>query len=77
MDSALSALTECAETGDGNLLDLSIQAARTRCSVGEISNAMEKVVGRHVASTRMVSGAYITEYGGGSAVEETMEAVKV
>ena len=77
VDSSLSALTECAETGKGNLLDLSIQAVRARCTVGEISEAMEKVHGRHVASTRMVSGAYLSEYGAGEEIEKTMEVVKV
>lgn len=77
VDSALSALTQCAETSDGNLLDLSIKAARVRCTVGEISDAMEKIVGRHVASTRMVSGAYISEYGEGGEADQAMEAVKV
>lgn len=77
VNSALLALTKCADSNEGNLLDLSIQAARARCTVGEISDAMEKVVGRHVASTRMVSGAYISEYGEGEEVSQTMEAVKV
>lgn len=77
MDSALSALTQCAESGEGNLLYLSIKAARARCTVGEISDAMEKVHGRHVASTRMVSGAYLSEYGGGEEIEKTLEVVKV
>ena len=77
VDSALSALTECAKSGEGNLLDLSIKASRVRCTVGEISDAMENVHGRHVASTRMVSGAYITEYGEGDDVHKTIECVKV
>ena len=77
IDSALSALTQCAESGTGNLLDLSIQAARARCTVGEISDAMEKVHGRHVASTRMVSGAYLSEYGEGDEIQQAMDAVKV
>lgn len=45
--------------------------------MGEISDAMEKIVGRHVASTRMVSGAYISEYGEGGEIDLTREAVKV
>ena len=49
VNSALGALTQCAESGRGNLLELSIQASRARCTVGEISDALEKVVGRHVA----------------------------
>merc|ERR1711970_152025 len=50
-------------SGEGNLLELAISAARARCTVGEISSAMEKVFGRHVASDKMVSGAYRSEYG--------------
>ncbi|XP_029641836.1 methylmalonyl-CoA mutase, mitochondrial isoform X1 [Octopus sinensis] len=58
----LEAITKCCESGDGNLLGLSIDAARARCTVGEITDAMEEVFGRHVASDRLVSGAYKTEY---------------
>ncbi|XP_071803390.1 methylmalonyl-CoA mutase, mitochondrial-like [Asterias amurensis] len=60
---ALDDLTECARTGEGNLLEMCVNAARLRCSVGEISDAMEKVFSRHVAVDRMVSGAYKSEYG--------------
>ena len=77
MEAALAALTECADDGEGNLLDLSIKAARARCTVGEISDAMEKVHGRHVASSRMVSGAYISEYGESEEMQKAMETVKV
>ncbi|KAK7077053.1 hypothetical protein SK128_015120 [Halocaridina rubra] len=59
---AISAIEEAAR-GDGNLLDAAVNAARARASLGEISLAMEKVFGRHVASDRLVSGAYKTEYG--------------
>ncbi len=59
---ALDALTACAETGEGNLLDLSIQAVRLRATVGEISDALEKVFGRHRADTQMVSGVYSATY---------------
>ena len=59
---ALDALTRCAETGDGNLLDLSIKAMRLRATVGEISNALEKVFGRHRADTQMVTGVYAATY---------------
>ena len=55
---ALDALTEACEKGTGNLLDLSVKAARLRASVGEISDAMEKVFGRHRAEIKLVSGAY-------------------
>ncbi|XP_042220504.1 methylmalonyl-CoA mutase, mitochondrial-like [Homarus americanus] len=59
---ALAAL-EKAALGDGNLLAAAVEAARARASLGEISTAMENVFGRHVASDRLVSGAYKTEYG--------------
>uniref|UniRef100_A0A8C0JET9 Methylmalonyl-CoA mutase, mitochondrial n=2 Tax=Chelonoidis abingdonii TaxID=106734 RepID=A0A8C0JET9_CHEAB len=59
----LTALTECAATGQGNLLALAVEAARARCTVGEITEAMKKVFGEHRASDRMVSGAYRQEFG--------------
>ncbi len=55
---ALDAITECAETGQGNLLALSIDAARKRASLGEISMAMEKVFGRYKAKINLISGVY-------------------
>ncbi|XP_042874391.1 methylmalonyl-CoA mutase, mitochondrial-like [Penaeus japonicus] len=59
---ALSALEEAA-LGSGNLLEAAVVAARSRATLGEISQAMEKVFGRHIATDRLVSGAYKTEYG--------------
>ena len=59
---ALDALTKCAETGEGNLLELSIIAARARATLGEISLAIEKVSGRYKAVTRTISGVYSSEY---------------
>jgi methylmalonyl-CoA mutase len=58
---ALEAITKGAESG-GNLLELSISAVRARATVGEISDAMEKVFGRFVATTQCISGAYAAEY---------------
>ena len=55
---ALTALTACAEDGRGNLLDLAVQAARARATVGEISSALEAVWGRHRAEIRSISGVY-------------------
>lgn len=72
-DECLAKITKACESNDGNLLALSIEAARERCTVGEITYAMEKVYGRHVASDRMVSGAYKTEYG---AEEEISKIIK-
>ncbi len=61
---ALEALTRAAEEGSGNLLDLAVDAARTRATVGEISDALERVYGRHRAITRSVSGVYGSAYDG-------------
>ena len=55
---ALDALTECAKTGQGNLLELSIDAARKRASLGEISYALEKVYGRYKANINLISNVY-------------------
>jgi len=60
---ALDALTKAAETGEGNLLDLSIKAARAMATVGEITLAMEKVFGRHTAEIKAISGVYKREVG--------------
>lgn len=59
---AIHNLTKCAETGEGNLLELSIEAARVRATLGEISNAIEKVSGRYQAVIRTISGVYSGEY---------------
>ncbi len=59
---ALDALTTCAETGEGNLLALSIDAIRLRATVGEVSDALEKVFGRHRADTQKVTGVYAAAY---------------
>jgi len=58
---ALEALYQCAETGEGNLLDLAVQAARVRATLGEISYAMERAFGRFTATTRTISGVYASE----------------
>ncbi len=63
VDAALAALTRSADTGEGNLLDLSVAAARARATVGEISEALEKVFGRHRAAVNSVSGVYSGEMG--------------
>lgn len=61
VESALNAITKCAETGEGNLLELAVDAARKRASLGEISYAMEKVFGRYKAVIRSISGVYSSE----------------
>ena len=61
VEAALNALTRCAETGEGNLLDLSIDAARKRASLGEISYALEKVYGRYKAKINLISNVYSSQ----------------
>ena len=58
VDAALAAITKCAETGEGNLLELAVDAAKKRASLGEISDACDKVAGRYKAVIRTVSGVY-------------------
>ena len=72
VEQALDALTKAADTGDGNLLELSIAAARANATVGEMSDALEKVFGRHRAVIRSISGVYQQEVGEG--MEEVSEA---
>ncbi len=63
VQACLNAITKCAETKEGNLLELSVKAARARATLGEISDAVEKVSGRYKAVTRTISGVYSSEYG--------------
>ena len=58
---ALDALTEVVRTGKGNLLEAAVECAKLRCTLGEISNACEKVVGRYKAVIRTISGVYKSE----------------
>jgi methylmalonyl-CoA mutase len=83
VDSALTALTNAAAASaegsprshDDNLLALSIAAARAKATVGEISDALEKVFGRHAGRIRIISGVYAKEAGAGPAVTRAREAV--
>jgi methylmalonyl-CoA mutase len=59
---SLEALVQCARTGEGNLLDLSVRAIRLRATVGEVSDALETVFGRHRADTQKVTGVYAAAY---------------
>jgi len=61
VESALDKITECAKTGKGNLLELAVDAARKRATLGEISAACEKVCGRYEAVIRSISGVYSSE----------------
>ena len=62
VDVALTAITSAAESNSGNLLELVIKAMRLRATVGEVSDALEKVYGRHRADTQKVTGVYATAY---------------
>ncbi|GAA2924078.1 hypothetical protein GCM10020221_20070 [Streptomyces thioluteus] len=78
---ALRALTAAAESGpgpglEGNLLALAVDAARAKATVGEISDALEKVYGRHASRIRTISGVYRQEAGPSSGVERTRELVE-
>ncbi|MDD3322429.1 MAG: methylmalonyl-CoA mutase [Paludibacter sp.] len=61
VQAALAVITECAKTGKGNLLELAVEAARLRASLGEISDACEEVAGRYKATIRTISGVYSSE----------------
>ena len=63
-EQTLTALSEAAKTGRGNLLELAVNAARARATVGEISDALEKQWGRHRAQSRSISGVYGSAYKG-------------
>lgn len=71
----LDAITECCRTKEGNLLALAIEASRARATVGEISDAMEKIFGRHVAVSRMISGSYKSEYGDVEEIQKVINRV--
>jgi methylmalonyl-CoA mutase len=61
VQASLAAITHCAKTGEGNILELSVEAARLRATLGEISDACEKVAGRYKAVIRSISGVYSAE----------------
>ncbi|MEJ5287597.1 MAG: Methylmalonyl-CoA mutase large subunit, MutB [Candidatus Kapaibacterium sp.] len=69
----LDALTKCAQTGEGNLLELSVEAARARATLGEISYALEKVWGRHKAVIRSFTGVYSSAYARKEEIEEVIQ----
>ncbi|MEE0990193.1 MAG: methylmalonyl-CoA mutase, partial [Paludibacteraceae bacterium] len=70
---ALEAITECVKTGKGNLLELAVEAARVRASLGEISDACEAVVGRYKATIRTISGVYSSEIKNNEEFKEASE----
>jgi methylmalonyl-CoA mutase len=75
VEKALADLTKAAE-GDGNLLEATLPAVRLRATVGEISDALETVFGRYVATTRCVSGVYASEFGQSKAIEEIRDRTR-
>ena len=72
---SLEALSEAARSGEGNLLALSIEAARARASGGEISDALEKIYTRHKAEIRSISGVYGSAYEGDEGFEKIKQEV--
>jgi len=70
---ALNMITKCAEAGEGNLLDLAVDAARKRATLGEISYACEKVCGRYEAVIRSISGVYSSEMSDDDTFKEARE----
>ena len=76
VEALLEAITNCAKSGKGNLLELSIEAARNRATLGEISTAIEEVSGRYKAVIRSISGVYSSEAGEDKAFEEACALAK-
>eukprot|EP01087_Luapelamoeba_hula_P020696 TRINITY_DN710_c0_g1_i2.p1 TRINITY_DN710_c0_g1~~TRINITY_DN710_c0_g1_i2.p1 ORF type:complete len:462 (+),score=99.99 TRINITY_DN710_c0_g1_i2:1212-2597(+) len=72
---ALEALNKCAETGQGNFLDLAIKAARVRCTVGEISLALEKKWGRYQLDDNISTGTYAPNFADQKVIEEARSVV--
>lgn len=70
---ALNKLTRTAETGEGNLLEVAVEAARKRASLGEISDAMENVFGRYKANIKSISGVYSSEMNNNTNFEKARE----
>ncbi len=75
VEQSLDALTEAA-SGDGNLLEFAVRAARAKATVGEISLALEKAFGRHVATVQTISGVYRKELGENPAAERVAAKVE-
>lgn len=75
VERTLAAITHCAESGEGNLLELAVEAAKVRATLGEISLAIERVWGRHKAEVRTISGVYSAEFGEADEVAEVRRLV--
>ncbi|MCK5066575.1 MAG: methylmalonyl-CoA mutase [Bacteroidales bacterium] len=76
VESSLTAITDCAKSGNGNLLELSIEAAKNRATLGEISSAIESVSGRYKAVIRSISGVYSSESGQDKSFGEACELAR-
>lgn len=76
VEKALADITEGCKSDKANLLQLAVDAARLRATIGEITDAMEIVFGRHVAHDRLVSGAYLSEMGRNDQLDAIMDRVK-
>jgi len=72
---ALAALTQIAQSGEGNLLAACVEAARARATVGEMSDAMEEAFGRHRATVKSISGVYAAAYEGDEGFREVLASV--
>ena len=68
----LKSLTAAAENNEGNLLELAVDAARAKATVGEITSALEEIYGRHVANVKTVSGIYTSEVGADNEMTNTV-----
>jgi methylmalonyl-CoA mutase len=77
VQAALAALTECAHSAQGNLLALAIDAIRARATVGEVSDALEQVFGRHRADIQKVTGVYAASFGDGPDSAAAWERLKI
>ncbi len=77
VQAAMNALTNAAEDGSGNLLELAIDATRARCSVGEVSYALEQAWGRHKPVAKITAGVYAESYGDDPAFTKVHDEIKV
>jgi len=72
---SLEAIANCMKTGDGNVLELAVDAASKRATLGEISDAIESIVGRYKANIRSISGVYAKEFGGSESMEDIKKLI--
>lgn len=73
---SLQAITDCMQSGQGNMLELAVTAARCRATLGEISQAIETVVGRYSAQIRSISGVYAQAYGPSAVMQRVQSLIK-